>query len=288
MAGIVTKGRAIIPPGTRRSPGVREDARVLRQSTRPESQQTGRALETIQTAVDRIHDLLSAPPSAPEEFFVTDPSGNLLFWVGSRVIDGKTYRGLAATEAYIGGVTAAADPSTAVIICDADGVRINGATIKLVRNGVTTTLNNDLNGYPDPIGLMVKSTVGGASLIRDGIIEIYNAANGQVIALLQTGIYCNGVGVDADHFSIGSNNFASGAGGVISLSGRYVNAITYTVGVGSTPGASGTVSLMGDAGGTNTISYMKPDGSTGTATFLQPSPAVNITFQSGLATSLPS
>ena len=157
MAGIVTKGRAIIPPGTRRSPGVREDARVLRQSTRPESQQTGKALETIQTAVDRIHDLLSAPPSAPDEFMVVDPDGNLLFWVGARVIDGKAYRGLATTEAYIGGVTAAADPSTAVIICDADGVRIDGATIRLLRNGILTELNNDYNGYPKPIGVIVKS-----------------------------------------------------------------------------------------------------------------------------------
>lgn len=97
--------------------------------------------ENFQRQIDAIKQVLLAPPPPVTNFNVVDTMGALIAWIGSSIVAGVTYFGAWFRNLYIGG-TSAAD---AKIIADADGnVTINGATITLTKNGVKTTIENDM------------------------------------------------------------------------------------------------------------------------------------------------
>jgi hypothetical protein len=68
----------------------------------------------------------------------SDTDGSLIAWIGDRVVNGISYIGAYFRRIWIGGT----GPADANIIADATGISINGASITLTKNGVTTTINN--------------------------------------------------------------------------------------------------------------------------------------------------
>lgn len=62
---------------------------------------TGDALGLVESILGQ-HERALRTPQQVEDFAVTDTSGRVIFWAGSRVVDGQIFRGFWSEEAYIG------------------------------------------------------------------------------------------------------------------------------------------------------------------------------------------
>jgi hypothetical protein len=129
--------------------------------------------ESFQRQLDAFKQVLLAPPPPVQKFNVVDAMGALIVWIGSAIVGGVTYLGAWFGNIYIGGT----DASNAPIVADAAGnVTITGATITLTKNGVKTTIGNDMG--PDGLTDSLSS-------------EDISVANGQLTTVNPFAFVCN-------------------------------------------------------------------------------------------------
>lgn len=160
MAGLGSKVNALL---SRAVGSIRNEAERIRAAgDKPNGQDIAQALNGIQGQIDAIVKVLQQNPTL-QELVVQDSTGTLIGWVGDRIVNAVTYMGAWFRQLYIGGTSAA----TAKIVADANGdVTINGATITLNANGVTTTINNV---DTPPFGVLSLKSLDNASGFFSGI-----------------------------------------------------------------------------------------------------------------------
>lgn len=139
----------------------------------------GQSDRTLQNQIDTIMSALRSPLPQPATYYVTNPSGAMIAWLGYRVVSGVTYQALWANQAYFGGT----DPTNAPIIINGTSVTINGATQIIVTNGaVKTTIGAG--------GVLVQVIPGPypASQIATSGIQLFDSSGNIVVRLSNSGV----------------------------------------------------------------------------------------------------
>ncbi len=110
----------------------------LRQMTPAPAQDTADMGHNLQIQIDQIKQALAIPPPPITDFQVVDANGALIGWIGTQDVGNVSFVGAWFKDIYIGGI----DAAHAVITANDSGVVINGASITLNLNGVTTVISN--------------------------------------------------------------------------------------------------------------------------------------------------
>lgn len=96
----------------------------------------GNALTSIQQQIDSITKNLRSPLPFPSTVAITDPTGNMIAWMGYQVVGSNSYDGIWARMAYFGGT----GPANANIIINGSTVTIEDASIVVTSGATTVTI----------------------------------------------------------------------------------------------------------------------------------------------------
>ena len=161
----------------------------------------GSAISSMGSAIDQILAALRAPIPQPNQTYITDPSGNLIGWIGFSSLSGVSYKGAWFQNLYVGGTgpqnaqfSVTGNPSTgfSVVINAGSLILENGAYItgdgyiSLVAVGSTITLNP----LTDIISLTVPS--GFEFIVTSAGMGVGNTVTGANVFITPGGIAVGG------------------------------------------------------------------------------------------------
>ncbi len=171
MAGLRTSSSPIWPEKRSAPPNVKPLAQAIRSPQLPLPQrlsQVADALDTVQNGMDAIMLTLRNPLPPLNELAITDETGKPIAYIGAKVVNGVVYRGILTEALRVG-----PDVENPIILADENGVAIDGATLVLGSNSITTELNNSTDTDAiSAVGLKVSETAEPARktmIVRDGI-----------------------------------------------------------------------------------------------------------------------
>lgn len=177
---------SLIPPTQQSGGSVKNAAIALTRNSQGSKDaalfsSAGDGLANVQSQVDFVMNVLRKPLPQPQIIQITNPSGALVAEIGNLTgSDNKAYFGIWANNLYIGGM----GPDTAKIVALSDGsITIDGATIILDANGVTTEISNALNPWSGNGSSIVSvdNATGNYSFIDPFNFAILTATNVPVV-----------------------------------------------------------------------------------------------------------
>jgi hypothetical protein len=176
---------------------------------------TAEALGNVETILDQVIRALRTPQSV-EELYVTDTSGKVIFWVDTRVVNGRLFRGFWSAEGYIGGDSAEDAP----FYSNTDGVSIGKNGFVSIRN-----TRDEQKGF---IGVQTEAAKSVVSVANNGsgLIRFEVTAHGYISGDTVDAFY-PGVAddegswpitvIDANHFDLIGSTFSGALSGTASV-----------------------------------------------------------------------
>lgn len=222
MAGIFTTQPVSILPATRASAGsVQYQVNQIQAQSRGTDhegtfQLTGDTITSLQGQVDTIMQALRRPLPLPETIAITDPNGVLIAWLGYQVVNGKTYDGIWAQNAYFGGTS----PQDADIVITNSGITITNASFV-----IGGTAGSTIKVY-DPSNVLVAEL--GASLaagFSGGWFQQIRIGGASIAAPVLASDASGNVTINGATFSLTLNNVTT------TIDNQIVGALTYPVGL---------------------------------------------------------
>lgn len=204
----------LVPRFQTYGPDVSQVALRIRNTGLPGAQDTYTALNSLQEAVNDISATLRQNPPAITELVVVDDTGNLVAFIGDKIINGYPFRGTYSIEMYVGDSVGDRDPRHAPLHATASGQVIigqGGAVDVLDPYGGAAAWIGSQNDTQAVTGAVDNGTSN--HLIRLTVVGT-TLATGDSVQVAGVGGVPNAIGIftvtkiDADHIDLQNSIFA--------------------------------------------------------------------------------